>query len=91
MNTVKFTYSEIRGGYLCNQPGEQDGEYVRVMGRCGACGNPQIAIRGKYPKGSERTICPTCAVERMDLIRDIVKLQQFAMATASSEPPKTII
>lgn len=39
---------------------------------CTVCGSKLVYIRGRYPHTEEREVCPTCAVERLEQIREIV-------------------
>lgn len=36
---------------------------------CIICGSLLVKIRGAYPNGPNRTVCPCCLADRMDLIR----------------------
>ena len=39
---------------------------------CGICGGQMVYIRGRYPHTEcKRLVCPTCAVERLEQIREI--------------------
>ena len=38
---------------------------------CGICGGKQVKIRGRYPKTSDRLVCPTCCQERLERINHI--------------------
>lgn len=51
---------------------------------CRCCGGKLVTIRGKHPKDPERTICPTCVVERLeDMVFQISMSAQTAKATTS--------
>lgn len=49
----------------------QEREEQRKGSGCGICGSRMVFIRGRHPHEEEREVCPTCAVERLEQIRDI--------------------
>lgn len=38
---------------------------------CAVCGGRMTEIRGRHPGDAQRTVCPTCLAERLDLIREM--------------------
>lgn len=38
---------------------------------CDICGCALVFIRGRHPKQDRREVCPTCAVERLEQIREM--------------------
>lgn len=60
---------------------------------CGICGGTLVSIRGKYPQGEKRLVCPTCNTERLDQINEISS-KSYGVAYQTNplsplpEPPK---
>lgn len=40
------------------------------MKGCHICGGVQVRIRGRTRLDSDRTVCPTCMADRLEIIRD---------------------
>ena len=38
---------------------------------CNTCGGPIVEIRGKNPGDKRRRVCPTCLMERLEMINEI--------------------
>lgn len=49
----------------------RDKENEERVKLCGICGGRMFFIRGRYPKQEKREVCPTCAVEKLEQIREI--------------------
>ena len=43
-----------------------------VIEGCLVCGGKEVYIRGKHPGDEMRLVCPTCLMEKIELLREII-------------------
>lgn len=48
---------------------------------CNVCGSGLVEIRGRYPKQPKRTVCATCAVEKLEYISEYLQPEQVCKST----------
>lgn len=56
-----------------------------VLPTCGMCGGTKVTIRAKYPKGPKRSVCPTCLMERMEMMHEL-SAQNYGDAGSCAAP-----
>lgn len=69
-----LTFAEAVSNIVTRPPveGEVEG--------CSVCGAQMASIRGKYPHTDNRTICPTCAYERLEQISEILNSNRLGQS-----------
>ena len=51
---------------------------------CDVCSAKLVMIRGRHPGDDKRKVCPTCLMERMEMINEMSR-EDYGLAVAETE------
>lgn len=83
MTKDKDKSEPIESGLLKLAKMVPDAEWEKVFCRC--CGGRLARIRGRYPKTPDRSVCPTCVVERLEDMVSSLQSAQCAQVQPQGE------
>ena len=63
---------------------------TKIFTGCPVCGSALTTIRGRYLRQPDREICPTCAQEKLEMLRDILRAD-YGQAYQSQDPPTKMV